>query len=144
MPMTRSEVADRAGVGAETVRFYEGRGLLPDPPRSAGGYRQYDASYVDRLRFIKRAQELGFSLDEIQALLALRVAPDADAGAVRERAAHRLADVEAKIRDLERIRRALAHLVDACAGHGPTSECPILDALDDDAALEKAMGQRDA
>lgn len=133
--MTRGALAAAADVGPETVRFYEQRGLLPEPPRTAGGYRRYDASYVDRLRFIKRAQELGFTLDEVQTLLALRVAADADAGTVRAQARAKLADVEAKLRDLERIRAALAHLVDACSGHGPTSDCPILDALEGDDAL---------
>jgi Cu(I)-responsive transcriptional regulator len=135
--MTRGEVAERAGVGSETVRFYEQRGLIPPPPRTSSGYRCYDQAYVDRLRFVKRAQDLGFTLEEIKELLALRVRPDADSGAVRRRAQEKLADVEAKIRDLERIRAVLGHLVAACSGHGPTSECPILEALGSETAFER-------
>ena len=137
--MTRSEIARRAGVGLEAVRFYEQQSLLPAPPRSASGYRQYDETYVERIRFIKRAQELGFTLEEVRELLRLRVAPGADAGAVRRQAQARLAHVEAKIRDLERIRKALAHLVDACHGHGPTSACPILEALERERVFEEAV-----
>ena len=133
--MTRSKVAERSGVGAETVRFYEQRKLIPTPPRSDAGYRQYDASFVERIRFIKRAQELGFTLEEIRDLLRLRVEPGATAGDVRRQAQAKLSEVEGKIRDLERIRDALAHLIAACRGHGPTSECPILEALETDGGL---------
>ncbi len=128
--MTRSQVAKQAGVGSETVRFYEQRGLIPDPPRTPSGYRHYDASYVERIQFIQRAQQLGFSLNEIRGLLDLRVDATADAGEVRRRARAKRTEVEAKLRDLERIHAALSELIDACCGHGPTSACPILDALD--------------
>jgi len=135
MPMTRSEVADRADVNPETVRYYERRGLIPDPPRSSAGYRQYDASHVDRLRFIKRAQELGFTLSEIEDLLGLRVASGSQCDEVRTQAEAKIEDVEAKIRDLRRIRDALTELVDACAQQQTTGPCPILDAMDDDVAF---------
>jgi MerR family mercuric resistance operon transcriptional regulator len=135
--MTRSEVAERADVNPETVRYYEERGLIPDPPRSASGYRLYDESYVRRLRFIGRAKELGFTLKEIRSLLKLRAGPDATCQDVRAQAEEKVADVEEKIADLRRIRSALASLMETCAGgEGPTSECPILDAMGD----EKAFG----
>ena len=130
--MTRGEVAERAGVSSETVRYYEKRGLIPPPPRSGGGYRLYDEGYVRQLRFIGRAQELGFTLKEIKGLLELRAGPEATCADVKEQAEDKIAGVEEKIRDLRRIRRALSALAEACAGGpGPTSACPILDAMQD-------------
>lgn len=138
--MTRSEVADRAGVGRETVRYYEERGLIPDPPRSAAGYRLYDGNYVERIRFIGRAQELGFTLEEIKELLELRGGPEATCADVKMQAEAKIEDVEAKIRDLKRIRKALVTLADTCAGGtAPTSECPILDAMENENALGEAF-----
>lgn len=137
--MTRSEVAERADVNPETVRYYERRGLIPDPPRSSGGYRLYDEDYVDRIRFIGRAQELGFTLEEIKALLELRVDPDTTCQDVKQRTQEKRARVEAKIRDLQRIRRALTRLERACDGQGPTSECPILEAMRDEDALDSVL-----
>ena len=133
--MTRGEVAKRAGVGSETVRYYEQRDLIPEPSRTAGGYREYTESYVERIRFIKRAQELGFTLNEITELLSLRVDLTVDCGEVKRRAQVKIADVEKKIRDLERIRGALVDLAKACRGVGPTAECPILDAMGNPAGL---------
>lgn len=141
MPMTRGEVADRAGVNRETVRYYEQRGLIPEPPRTDGDYRTYDETYVERIRFIKRAQELGFTLNEIEELLTLRVDPETDCGAVKQRAEAKLADVETKIHDLERIRAALTSLAASCQGRGPTSDCPILDAMQHEDALRDALHQ---
>lgn len=130
--LTTSDVARAADVNPETLRYYERRGLLPEPPRSAAGYRRYDAEAVRRLRFIKRAQELGFTLVEIGELLALRADPRADRAAVKAHALAKLADVEARLRDLARMRETLAHLADACDGHGSLDACPILNALDAD------------
>jgi MerR family copper efflux transcriptional regulator len=127
--MTIGEVARRAGVAVDTVRFYEHQGLLEEPARRPSGYREFDEGVVARLRFIQKAKELGFSLKEIGELLALRAGPNATCADVRRQAAAKLADVEAKIRDLERIRDALAALTASCRGQGPTSDCPILDAL---------------
>ena len=94
--MTRGEVALRTGVNIETVRYYEQRRLIPKPPRSASGYRKYTEDYVERIRFIKRAQELGFTLKEIQELLSLRVDPDTDRDEVKQRAEAKIADIEAR------------------------------------------------
>lgn len=129
--MTRSEVADKAGVNPETLRYYEREELIPKPRRSDGGFRLYDDSYVDRLRFIQRAQDLGFTLAEIKGLLDLRVDDDATCRDVKAQAEEKIGEVETKIQDLRRIRDALSRLAEACDGKGgPTSECPILDAME--------------
>jgi MerR family mercuric resistance operon transcriptional regulator len=129
-PLSIGQVARRAGVGVETVRFYERQGLLDEPIRRESGYRQYGEDVVSRLRFIRRAKELGFTLKEVAELLALRLDPDSTCADVKQRAQAKLADIEAKIRDLERIRRALLEVTASCRGQGPTSACPILGALD--------------
>jgi Hg(II)-responsive transcriptional regulator len=128
-PLTIGQVARRTGVGVETVRFYERQGLLEEPAREASGYRQYPEDAVARLRFIRRAKELGFTLREIKDLLALRLDPGATRADVRKRAEAKIADIEARVRDLQRMREALLRLTAACAGHGPVSGCPILEAL---------------
>ena len=132
--LTIGQVARHAGVGIETVRFYERQGLLEEPARKQSGYRQYGEDVVARLRFIRRAKELGFSLKEIKELLALRVDPTTTCAEVRSKAAAKLTDVEQKIEALQRIRTALVKLTAVCRGRGPTSECPILDALDGEEA----------
>ena len=139
--MTRGEVARRTGVNIETVRYYEQRGLIPRPPRSASGYRKYTEDYVERIRFIKRAQELGFTLQEIVELLSLRVDPEMDRGEVKQRAEAKLADIEEKIRDLERMAQALTTLVATCSGCGPTSECPILGTMQSAEAFDDVIHQ---
>jgi len=121
------ELANRAAVNVETLRFYERRGLLPEPPRRPSGYREYPLESVERIRFIKRAQELGFSLNEIKGLLELKVDPETTCVDVRARAHAKIADVQQKIRDLQRVKKALARLADACPGEGPADGCPILD-----------------
>ena len=126
------QVARRADVGIETVRFYEREGLLDEPDRKPSGYRQYDESVVARLRFIRRAKELGFTLKEIKELLSLRVDPSTTCADVRRRAESKAADIDEKIRTLRRMKRALVKLTKTCAGRGPISECPILDALGPD------------
>jgi MerR family copper efflux transcriptional regulator len=128
--LTISQLAQQAQVNVETVRYYERRGLLPAPPRRESGYRQYSAQDVAYLRFIRRAKTLGFSLTEIADLLALRVDPETTCADVRAQAEHKLADVDAKIRDLKRIKGALTQLVADCSGQGPMSACPILEALE--------------
>lgn len=125
-----SQIASQAGVGVETVRFYEREGLIPVPARRASGYRQYDEQTVARLRFIRRAKELGFTLKEIASLLSLRHDPQSTSGDVKREAERKIADIESKIRSLQRIRRTLKKLSTACPGHGPTRDCPILDALE--------------
>ena len=128
--LTIGRLARKAGVNLETVRYYERRGLLPRPPRSASGYRLFPADAARRLKFIRRAQELAFSLGEIRELLSLRVARNTSSAAIRKRAEHKIADIEAKIKSLESMKKTLRKLTSACAGCGPVSECPILESLE--------------
>lgn len=123
-----SQLAERAGVGIDTVRYYERAGLLPEPPRRPSGYREYPPQAVERLRFIRRAKALGFTLEEIAGLLELSD-QRADVEAVKRLAQTRLAEVEKKLRELERVRDGLRQLTEACPGHGDASACPILSAL---------------
>lgn len=129
-PLTIGRIAAQADVHIETIRYYERRGLLPDPPRTEAGYRQYDAESVTRLRFIKEAQALGFTLEEIQGLLALRVDKETSCEDVRRRAEHKMADIEAKINALQQMHSALQEMITACAQGGPSGECPLLETLE--------------
>lgn len=130
VPLTIGKLASAAGIGVEAIRFYEREGLLPQPPRSRSGYRQYPPDAVARVLFIRRAKELGFTLKEVIELLELRVAPDKSCADVRDLAKAKIADVEDKLADLARIKGALERLARTCRGKGPTSACPILEALD--------------
>ena len=130
--LTSGQVAKRAGVGVETLRFYEREGLLAKPARTASGYRQYPAEAVERVQFIRRAQLLGFLLKDIKELLALRDDPDANSGEVRDKAVAKLADIDEKIKDLEAMRDELTRLVATCDGSGPAAHCPIITAMCDD------------
>jgi MerR family copper efflux transcriptional regulator len=126
--LTTGRLARQAGVGIDTVRFYERRGLLPAPARTPAGYRVYGASAVERIRFIRRAKSLGFSLDEIATLLDLQ-----DNGgrksAVKALAQRKIAEIESRIGDLSRMRDVLRTLEADCTGHGKIAGCPIIDAL---------------
>ncbi|MEO8502522.1 MAG: MerR family DNA-binding protein [Acidobacteriota bacterium] len=128
--LTIGRVAQDSGVGVETVRFYEREGLIERPERPPSGYRHYEPGVVRRMRFIQHAKGLGFSLHEIAELLSLRVAPDGTCAAVQARALSKIRDIEVKMAALRKMRRALLRLSEACAGPGPASECPILEALD--------------
>ena len=128
-------LAKAAGVRVTTIRFYERKGLLSAPPRRTSGYRLYGAEALQRLRFIQEAKTLGFSLREIQELLTLRAVSGRTCLDVRERAMHKIQDVEDKIRQLRRFRKALQHLVAQCEVGGTQGDCPILDALDRTRAL---------
>jgi len=128
--LTIGRLAKQAGVNLETVRFYERRGLLPKPQRSAYNYRLFPADAARRLRFIRRAQELGFSLSEIGELLSLRVSRRTTSAAIRARAEAKISDIEAKIRSLESIKNTLRKLTRVCDGCVPVAECPILESLD--------------
>ena len=127
--LTIGKLASAAGVGVETIRFYEREGLGPTPPREPSGYRQYPINAVARVMFIRRAKELGFTLKEIAELLELRVDPDKSCSDVRRLAEAKIIDVKDKMADLARIKGALEQLAKACRGKGPTSECPILEAI---------------
>jgi len=127
--LTIGQLAGKAQVNVETIRYYERRGLMPEPPRRESGYRQYSEDDVARILFIKHAKELGFSLKEILELLSLRVDPNTTCGDVKKRAEVKVADIDEKIRALQKMKRALTKLVTLCRGRGPTSECPILEVL---------------
>ena len=130
--MTIGSVPAQAGVGVETIRYYQRRGLVAVPPKRGSGYRQYPEETVSRLRFIKRAQELGFSLKEIQELLSLRLSDTASCEDVRARAQVKIGELDERIATLRSMRKALTRLAVACdGGSGGTSDCPILEALDE-------------
>lgn len=123
-------VAKEAGVNAQTVLYYERRGLLQASSRSTNGYRVFNDASVRRIRFIKRAQELGFTLKQVITLLVLQGEQDASCADVSAMAANHLEDIEAKIHDLERMRKALVPLVEACPKKGALKACPIMDSLE--------------
>jgi Hg(II)-responsive transcriptional regulator len=123
------EAAEQAGVNVQTLRYYERRGLLPKPPRRASGYREFPDDAVRVVRFIKRAQELGFSLDEVEDLLKLRRGSRLNRKQIRSVAERRVRQIEQKITELARMRAALRRLVHACH-EGTTLDCPIIEALD--------------
>jgi Hg(II)-responsive transcriptional regulator len=128
--MTIGQLAKRAGVGVETIRFYEREGLIDKPPRRASGYRQYPPETVDQLRFIRRAKELGFTLREIKELMSLRDGGGRRRDEVLKIAEARIRDIDQKLARLQAMRTALSRLVESCArGRRPT--CPILEALND-------------
>jgi len=128
--LTIGRVARSAGLAIDTVRYYEREGLLQKPGRTPSGYRQYSPDAVKRLQFIRQAKELGFTLSEIRELLTLKVAPGKSCADVRAHAEAKIADVEQRIAQLNRMKRALVKLAAACSGRGPTSTCPILEAME--------------
>lgn len=127
--LTIGKVAKAAGIGIETVRFYERKGLIEEPPRTESGYRQYPSETVDRLRFIRRAKDLGFTLGEIGDLLGLQLHGQSNCDQVRAFASDKLSNIEARIADLERIAEVLRSLVASCDRGDSSKDCPILDAL---------------
>jgi len=126
---TIGDAAVAAGVGVETVRYYERRGLVPRPGRAPGAYRRYGGGHVGRIRFIKRAQSLGFSLEEIATLLELE--DGTDRRSIRRIAAARLEETRRRIADLKRIERVLAHLLHECETQARAPRCPIIAAITD-------------
>lgn len=133
-PWTRARLAALAGVNLETIRFYEQRKLLPVPERTPAGYRIYRQEHLMRLKFIRKAQALGFTLDEIRELLLLRSQTGRSSKRVKDLAEQKIADIKHKIRALERMQKALKLISKSCDGTGTTDSCPILMALDDNEA----------
>jgi MerR family copper efflux transcriptional regulator len=127
--MNIGQLARQSGVPIDTIRYYERQGLLPEAQRGANGYRQYTAGDTRRLRFVRRAKELGFSLEEIGGLLALSDARGGDMAKVRAAAEAKMVLLQQRIDELSRVRDALGGLVDACPGHGALEDCPIMAAL---------------
>ena len=130
--MQIGQLAKRADVAIDTVRYYERHGILPQPERRASGYRHYGEEDVARLRFVRRAKALGFTLAEIRELLTLSARPADDMAGLKAAAGAKLADVERKLAELARVRDGLRTLIDACPGHGALERCPILAALSGD------------
>jgi MerR family transcriptional regulator, mercuric resistance operon regulatory protein len=126
--LQRAGLARLTGCNLETIRYYENIGLMPDPPRTAAGYRIYDESHVSRLRFILRARELGFAIEDIRGLLDLVDGGTQTCAEVRERTERHLADVRMKIADLRRMEKVLASTAAKCTGD-KVPDCPVLDAL---------------
>lgn len=122
-------VAKQSGFSIDTIRFYERSGLLPEPERKPSGYRIYRPTILVRLRFIQRAKELGFTLEQIAELLALSEDNHNGVEGVRHRTRRHLAMIDQRIAELTRMRESLSELVDACPGHGDPDACPILNAL---------------
>ena len=130
---TIGQVSSRAGVAIDTIRYYEREGLIPAPARRASGYREYPIETVDRLRFIRRAKLLGFTLGEIVELLALTEQSRSDMQGMKAAAEAKLALLDTKVKELLKIQQALRLLVNVCPGHGSIDGCPIVHALNEDA-----------
>jgi MerR family mercuric resistance operon transcriptional regulator len=128
--LTIGKLAEQTGVNIATVRYYERRGLIPKPPRKKSGYREYSDETVKRILFIKHAKELGFSLKEIAELLFLKLDRKTPCSEIKKRADKKIQDIEEKIVLLRKMKKALINLTGDCSGHGPVSECPILEALE--------------
>jgi len=128
--MTIGQVAKRAGVGVETIRFYERKGLIAQPPRLNFGFRYYSNNDVVHVRFIQKGKELGFSLKEIAELLSLEGNPQATCGDVKQRAEDKITTIEERVRDLQKMKRSLMRLTAACSGGGSIEDCPILDCFE--------------
>lgn len=134
MSLTTGQVAEEAGVKNDTVRYYEERGLIDEPPRTSSGYRQFPPDTVQRINFIKRAQELGFTLAEIEDLLELADGKGS-AEDILTKTESKIAEIEQKISHLQTLRDSLTELAEACPGEGPLSQCNILDSLVGDESL---------
>jgi len=124
------QVAKQTDVTVETIRFYEKQDLIAEPQRTDSGYRQYPLDTIKRVRFIQRAKEVGFTLKDIGELLALRQDPGTSCTEIKLRTSQKIEEVEQKLKDLNRIREALARMIMKCSGQGALSECPILEELD--------------
>ena len=132
MALTIGQLAESASVNIQTVRYYERLGLIAAPPRAKSGYRQYDPVMVRRIRFIKKAQELGFSLGDIKELLALRIADASACGTVEHKVEEKILVIKAKTRELTRLQGILRKLAASCRARELTAECPVLDLLGDE------------
>jgi MerR family transcriptional regulator, copper efflux regulator len=127
--LTSGKLAKEAGVNLETIRFYEREDLLASPPRTAAGYRLFPFEAVQRVRFVRRAQTLGFTLKEIKELLALSGSRGTSCGTVRDRAQRKIREIEQKIAALTAMKNALEELSETCTGRGSVTRCPILECL---------------
>ncbi len=136
MALKIGQVAECGRVNLQTIRYYEREGLLPEPPRLQSGYRMFPENTVRRVHFIKRAQDLGFTLAEIKELLALRIDRKRNSAEVRALAQAKIADIEEKLHTLKKMKRVLSELTERCSGCGPSDECPILKSIDSEEVLQ--------
>ena len=127
--LTIGKVSKQSGIGVETIRFYEKRGLIDEPSRTEAGYRQYPEDTAPRIMFIRHAKELGFTLTEIKELLHLRVDEATTCDDVRHMAEKKRKDIVARIKSLQGMEHALGRLIEICSSSGPAGNCPILDEL---------------
>ncbi|MFO0922624.1 MAG: MerR family DNA-binding protein [Pirellulales bacterium] len=141
MRWTISKIAAAAGVGVETIRYYERRGLIEQPKAMRTAFREYPESVIARVRFIKRAQELGFTLEEIAELLALTEQSGITRKEVREVAQQKLVMIREKLQDLIRMEATLSKLVRSCSGKGSLAGCPIIEALAESPTSCKHQGE---
>lgn len=123
------QVAKQSGLTVEAVRYYEQRGLIPEPQRLDSGYRVYPESILTRLNFINRCKDLGFSLQEISELLSIQIDPNNSSALVKEQVEHKISLVKEKISELQKLQDSLEQLSGMCCGEGSVSECPIIDFL---------------
>lgn len=128
--LTIGKLAKKADVNIETIRYYERKGLIPEPPRRESGYREYSDEATKRILFIKHAKDLGFSLKEVDELLSLKIDPETTCIDVKSKAEEKIADIDDKIKILKGMKKALVIVTETCSGAGPASECPILEALE--------------
>lgn len=140
--LTSGELAQRGGVNPATIRFYERRGILPKPPRTTSGYRRYSPDAVKRIHFIKHAQTLGFSLEEVRELLGLWLDTHTKCSDVRQRAEQKVVQIEDKIKALHAVKKALGGLVAVCSCRGTDAHCPLLQALQADNQTNKQPRKR--
>lgn len=137
-------VAKQSNVGIETIRYYERQGLLAQPERRPSGYRQYDESVLARLQFIRRAKQLGFTLSEIKELLGLWFAGDAKCVHVRQRAEVKIAEIEGRIRSLQKMKRSLKNIISVCENRDSAVACPLwpgVDDIQDQGGIGKSTGR---
>jgi len=127
--MRIGRVAEQVGITVEAIRFYEKQGLIEAPGRNESGYREYPEDVVQHLFFMKRAKDLGFSLKEIKELMLLRYTPGTTCSEVKKQAERKIADIDRKMEDLQRMRKALVKLAASCPGQGPLSACPLVGAM---------------
>lgn len=123
--MKIGEIARQSGIGIETIRFYEREGLLLEPDRRPSGFRQYDQATLERLEYIRRAKELGFTLAEIRDLLELSFPAHVCSDHIRQRAEEKVAEIEDKLRSLQQMKRSLQKILTYCRTKGPTQDCPL-------------------
>lgn len=125
--LTIGKLAQSSGVNVETIRFYERKGILEQPKKN-GSFRHYPAEYIDRIRFVKRSQELGFTLSEVKELLELKIRNKAKCGDVLSKTEEKIKEIDTKIKDLKKMKKSLEGLANCCVDlNQPLSDCPILD-----------------